>query len=215
MLRLGAAVLASAAAAAFFVPVTSAREALTGSISQGTTWKCTGPVALDSVTVTIAADSPSTDAVLLDTGCTGTIGSINVIQYKGDGVKFGGASNLTIQSMTVRCYAHVPLKHQDGVQVLSPSHVRVYNTDLGCYSANNSQMWWNPAGSNGGATDVVFQGGVVDPRCSGSYGIDILTATNSGVQDFTFLTANAHPKREFKDSGVGSVSTNVTLAKGC
>src|SRR4051812_23443401 len=67
-------------------------------VSVDHTWVCDGPVALDSVTVTIHADLPDRlDAVKLAPGCTGWIGRIDVTQYAADGIKIAqGAHDLRI-----------------------------------------------------------------------------------------------------------------------
>jgi hypothetical protein len=188
-----------------------------GTVNQTTTWRCTGPVALDSVTVTIGPSSPSTDAVLLDKGCTGTIGRIDVVQYKGDGIKFGAANDLTINGGSVRCYAHLPGKHQDGIQVLGGTHIRVSNLDVGCYTANNSQVWMNPAGqgSSNGASDLIFDHSRFDGHGSGSYGFANMQSTDSGLTN-SLVCPNAHPKREYLDKGATRpVNSGNTIAASC
>lgn len=175
---------------------------LTGSINLvDRTWVCNGPVALDSVTVTIL--NVSKDAVYLRSGCTGSIGRIDIVQYRGDGIHLNnGAHDLVIGGGTIRCYAHDPLKHQDGIQVMGGTRVTFRNMDVGCYSANNSQVWINAgAGGNGTPTDIVFEGGRFQGYYAngqygrgGAYGIAIVNSIRSGARGTT-ICPNAHPSR--------------------
>jgi len=176
--------------------------ALTGSINLvDRTWVCNGPVALESVTVTIL--NVSKDAVYLRSGCTGSIGRIDIVQYRGDGIHLNnGAHDLVIGGGTIRCYAHDPLKHQDGIQVMGGTRVTFRNMDVGCYSANNSQVWINAgAGGNGTPTDIVFEGGRFQGYYAngqygpgGAYGIAIVNSIRSGARGAT-ICPNAHPRR--------------------
>jgi len=118
---------------------------LTGAVSQtDKTWFCLGPVNLSSVTVVIK--SVQSDAVHLAAGCTGTIGKLTVVQYQRDGVKVApGAHDLTVGGGSIRCYAHDPGQHQDGIQAMGGQRVtfvgmddRELPTDIvcrGCYLA--------------------------------------------------------------------------------
>jgi hypothetical protein len=189
------------------------------------TWRCTGPVNLDSVTVTITAKASSMDAVLLDKGCTGTINRLVITEYRGDALKVGAASNLTVQSGLIRCYAHAAGKHQDGIQITGGSHIRLVNFDVGCYSANNSQVWMNPAGvgSSTGANDVVFVGGhfqgffgVGQFGKGGSYGFANVQSTSSGVKN-AVLCPGSSPKLTYYQGpeAVLPVNTGNTIKASC
>jgi hypothetical protein len=85
------------------------------------TWFCNSPVDLDSVTVTVTPASKQEDAIHLGNGCTGRIGTIDIlIQTLADGIKIGeGAHDLAIDGGTIRCVVHRPLDHQDGVQAMA------------------------------------------------------------------------------------------------
>jgi hypothetical protein len=120
---------------------------------------CTGPVNLGLVKVTIHLGA-NLDAVHLDSGCTGTIGRIEVDQASGDGIKIGqGAHDITIGGGYVRCTDHEPLKHQDGLQALGGQRVSVQNFLFDCTTSNNAQMYFNEG--NGGhevPTDITCDG---------------------------------------------------------
>jgi len=189
------------------------------------TWRCTGPVNLDSVTVTITPKAPVMDAVLLDQGCTGTIGSLVITQYRGDALKIGLAQNLTVGSALIRCFAHASGKHQDGVQILGGSHIRLINFDVGCYSANNSQVWINPAGQGGsnGANDVVFVGGHFQGFFGtgqygdgGAYGFANVQSTNSGIKN-AILCPGSHPKTTYYQGAkaINPINTGNTIKPSC
>src|SRR5690242_1339536 len=55
--------------------------------TSGICWNCTGPVALDSMVVTVETSAAHIDAVHLASGCNGTIGSLVVQTRSADGVK--------------------------------------------------------------------------------------------------------------------------------
>src|SRR6266849_2287364 len=79
---------------------------LTGAINLvDQTWVCRGPVDLDSVTVTVTPASNQQDAIHLGAGCTGRIGTIDIlVQTRADGIKIGeGAHDLEIGASTIRC----------------------------------------------------------------------------------------------------------------
>jgi hypothetical protein len=187
------------------------------------TWICTGPVALDSVNVTIS--DASKDAVYLRSGCTGRIGRINIVQYHGDGIHVNnGAHDLVVGGGTIRCYAHDQDKHQDGIQAMGGTNIEFDNLDVGCYSANNSQVWINAgAGGNGTPTGVLFKGGRFQGYFrsgqygpGGSYGIAIVNSIGSGAVGAT-ICPNAHPQRAlFIGSGaVNPVNIANVLPSNC
>jgi len=199
----------------------------TGSIQlEDRTWTCPGAVNLQSVSVTISPSSLATDAVKLANGCTGYIGEIDVTQWKGDGIHIANAHDLTIGKVVIRCYAHVPLKHQDGIQVLGGQNVTINNADVGCYSANNSQVWINDgAGGNGPGgvpTNVVFVGGHFQGYYNngeygpgGSYGVSIGTSVNTGFRN-AVICPNAHTGRQLNiGSATNPVNDNNSLPASC
>lgn len=179
-------------------------------------WVCPGPVNITgTVSVTIDQNG-SGDAVKLANGCTGYINRIVVTQYQGDGIHIANAHDLTIGSVYIRCYAHAPLKHQDGIQVLGGSNVTVNNADVGCYSANNSQVWINDgAGGNGPGgvpTDVIFNGGHFQGYYNngeygpgGSYGVSIGNSVRTGFRN-AVICPNAHTGRQLN---IGSATDPV------
>jgi len=185
---------------------------------------CSGPVHLASVTVTIR--NVSDDAVLLRGGCTGTIGKLTVVQYHGDGIKVGAATNLAINGGSVRCYGHDAGKHQDGVQVLGGTNVTFDNFDVGCYSANNSQVWinnGNGSGPGGTPTNVVFRGGRFQGYFNhgqygpgGAYGVAIVDSVGSGVVNAT-ICPNAHPVHALYVAGSAKspVTTGTKVVASC
>lgn len=185
---------------------------------------CDSPVHLASVSVTIR--NVSSDAVLLRNGCTGTIGKITIVQYHGDGIKVGAAHNLVIGGGSIRCYGHDPAKHQDGVQVLGGSNVTFENLDVGCYSANNSQVWINNgdgSGPGGTPTNVIFQGGRFQGYFNhgqygpgGAYGVAIVDSVKSGIVNAT-ICPNAHPAHALYIAGSaqGPVTNGTKVVGSC
>ena len=216
----------AALAAALVLTVTASASSTGSCVTTGNNvtctdkeWVCPGVVNLGTVTVTID-QAGSGDAVKLANGCTGSIGIIDIVQYQGDGIHVANAHDLTIGGGTIRCYGHASGKHQDGVQVLGGSNVTLDNLDVGCYSANNSQVWINNGagghGAGGVPTNVVFDGGRFDGHGSGSYGVSIGDSVSSGFRDAT-ICPNAHPKREFNvlSSAVSPVNVGNTVETSC
>jgi len=185
---------------------------------------CSGPVHLASVMVTIR--NVSSDAVLLRSGCTGSIGRLSVVQYHGDGIKVGNAHDLVIGGGSIRCYSHDVGKHQDGIQVLGGHNVTFNNMDVGCYSANNSQVWINDgsgSGPGGIPTNIVFQGGRFQGYFNrgqygpgGAYGVAIVGSMQSGVRNAT-ICPNAHPAHALyvASSARAPVTAGTVLAHSC
>ena len=201
--------------------------ATTGNIQlEDRTWTCPGAVNLQSVSVTISANSLATDAVKLANGCTGYIGEIDVTQWRGDGIHIANAHDLVIGKVVIRCYAHTPLKHQDGIQVLGGQRVTIDNADVGCYSANNSQVWINDgaggAGPGGVPTDVVFVGGHFQGYYNngeygpgGSYGVSIGNSVRTGFRN-AVICPNAHTGRQLNiGSATDPVDDGNSLPASC
>ncbi len=127
-------------------------------------WRCSGPVDLDLVKVTMHAGS---DAVSIARGCSGRIGRVEVDTWTADGIKVQNASpvaqDLVIGGGYVECHAISPDSHQDGVQAMGGSRLTMRNLVIDCLG--NSNFYVNRAG--GGAstpTDVVCDGCVFGPR---------------------------------------------------
>jgi hypothetical protein len=144
----------------------SAAKALTGSIELvDKPWVCSGPVDLDSVSVTFNAAAPgqgiaNNDAVLLRSGCTGRVGKITVVQYRGDAIKISsGVHDLVFESGSIRCYSHDLGDHQDGVQAMGGDRVTFFNLDDQCLSATNAAFFIS-TGTNSPTrpTDVLCDG---------------------------------------------------------
>jgi hypothetical protein len=196
--------------AALVAAVAPAAADAPGSIVlSGKSWRCAGPVNLASVTVTIAPGDASEDGVFLAAGCTGSIGSITVNQWLGDGIVVGaGAHDLQIGTINVHCYAHDSGKHQDGVQVMGGRNVHFNGGYIGCYSANDSQATIHEGiGGQELPASVIFDrltadpGGVQDPTgkplyhygTGGAYGIANGQSARSGFTNLTLLSlANRH-----------------------
>jgi hypothetical protein len=161
------------------------------------TWTCTGPVDLDSVTVTIDSSSMARDAVHLRDGCTGRIGRLVVTQSIGDAVKVAqGVHDLSVDGGSIRCLAKGPNLHQDGIQVMGGARITFSNLSVDCGRAGerliNSNLFIRQAGkSTDPPTDVVC----VD--CSFGAGaahtVNIQTSVRSGVENSTLCTAK-YPK---------------------
>jgi hypothetical protein len=183
---------------------------LGGSINQtDKTWICNGPVALDSVTVTMDAAAQALprdqqDAIHLENGCTGTIGTITVVQYAADGIKVGnGPHDLTIGGGSIRCLAKASTLHQDGIQVMSGVDITFQNLSIDCGRPGdgviNSNMFFNK-----GVESTVPPTNVVCDGCKlgagAAHTVSIQNSIASGVRDsilcpalYTGLTVSIGP----------------------
>ena len=153
---------------------------LTGAVSLvDHSWYCRGPVNLSSVTVVIK--TAQIDAVHLASGCNGRIAKLTVVQYHGDGVKIGpGAHDLTVASGSIRCFAHDPGKHQDGVQAMGGQRITFLGLDDQCLSANNSAMFVSEGSNNlQRPTDIVCSGCYF---AGGGFPVRIAASLDSGIR---------------------------------
>lgn len=208
-------------------PTTTVSSGGGGVVNQTTTWNCRSAVNISSVTVTIP-QSGSGDAVYLRAGCSGYIGKITIVQYHGDGLKIDAASNLTIGEVDIRCYAHTAGKHQDGIQVLGGGeNVTIQGGYVGCYSANNSQTWINPATANGvGAKNVLIENVTYDPAglesgapeytygAGGAYGMANISSIDSGFENDDMISNPNHHPCQTGSSAVNPVWVNDTFPAG-
>jgi hypothetical protein len=190
------------------------------------TWHCTGPININSVSVTIDQNAPKNaqDAIHLD-DCSGYIGQIHVIQYQIDGVKISNhAHDLTINGGTIRCYAHAPDAHQDGVQALGGTNITINNLDDRCYTSTNSDFYLNVNVNvpDSHATNVIcnncfFGASTTDPttgRASGGPSATVFigkTAVNSGIENSTVCPGHFYTLRE----DTNAVNVNTTILKYC
>lgn len=207
----------------------------------GKKWTCNTHVDLASVTVTIRPEDPIADGAQLADGCSGYIGTLDVENHHGDGVKFGFARDLTIGNLIVHCFGKSDGKHQDGVQVQSAVDIKVEHGYVGCYSANNSQVLIH-TGSNENQipTNVVFNDLTVDPQGiqnpdgsppgtygpGGSYGVSNGASDNSGFTHLHFISrSNNHdlwqgdgttnPLWQCDDVAAGTRANWDTADSGC
>lgn len=156
-------------------------------------WVCSGPVDLDSVSVTMDASAVvsrfTRDAVHLQPGCTGRIGRLDVTTSIADGVKIaGGVHDLSIGGGTIRCVAKLPTLHQDGIQVMGGERITMHGLNINCgrpsESLINSNLFISMAGvATSPPTDVVcdsctFGGGA-------AHTVSVQNSIRSGVVNST------------------------------
>jgi|SRR3954452_15255340 hypothetical protein len=164
---------------------------LTGSITlTDRAFICRGALALKSLTVTIDASSPTRLAVQLGQGCTGSIGTLNVHQYLGDGVDVTGASNLNVNGGTITCSGRSPGFHQDGIQAMNGDHVTFTNMTVDCATSSNSGFYVNAVTAKDLPSYILFTHGTIEP--AGSSTAFVNQAVGSGVEYSTL-----YPSRYF------------------
>jgi hypothetical protein len=186
-------VVAIAIAPSAFGTNSVAPAPLTGTVSLvDQSWYCRGPVNLSSVTVVIK--TAQIDAIHLASGCTGTIGKVTVVQYHGDGIIVGpGAHDVKIGGGSIRCYAHDPTKHQDGIQAMGGQRVTFTGLDDQCLSANNSAMFINQGGNA-----LQLPSDIVCASCyfaGGGYPVRIAVSLRSGIRNAHICAGKFGPLR--------------------
>jgi hypothetical protein len=148
-------------------------------------WYCTGPVDLDLVKVTMR--DVSQHGVFLKGGCTGTIRRLEVDTWHQDGVKVGGAHDLTIESGAIACHANDRVTHQDGVQAQAGERVTFQNLRIDCRTATNAAFFISAVGSV--PSDIVCE------RCTflpANSTVNIKKSIRSGVRDSVVCRGNSH-----------------------
>lgn len=179
---------------------------------------CTGPVDLDLVKVTMRTyrggrGGPGVDAIVLDPGCTGRIGRIEVDTWLGDGVKVrvgpGAAHDLRIGSGYVRCHAIQGSIHQDGVQAGAGQRITFRRLAIDCLGNSN----FYATGWGGGHAD-----GVVCERCALGPNSASTLSTNdrserSGARD-SLVCEGRYPRLTFRLASATSVNSGNQRAAG-
>lgn len=146
-------------------------------VPPGSSWTCSGPVALGKVTVD--ARGSSGDSVTLE--CSGDIGDLEITGGAKDGIKVHGlAHDLTIHSGALTCLNHSVGSHQDGIQVMGSDNVTFENFDSDCVFANNAGLFINSANGSGGITNFHYNGGEVHGQNCGQV-VTIGNSTDSGI----------------------------------
>jgi hypothetical protein len=226
-----AALLAAAAVAAVVTSQSSAAGPLTGSITKTYSanqcdnqqpapphtvqppacWYCTGPVDLDSVTITI--DQPVVvEGARLGPGCTGRIGKLTVVTQGSDGVKVvDGAHDLVIGGGSVTCGIPTGMNNVDtdqyGLRAWGGNRITFAGmyvncqakTSTGSYASRmelfiNQSPKWTPGTDAQKPTKVLFVQGCLASGPQKT--VNIGTSLQSGVASSTvypFITANQGP----------------------
>ena len=124
------------------------------------------------------------DAVYLREDCTGRIGRIEIDTWQGDGVKVNvpepAAHDLVVGGGYIRCHAHGPGGHQDGIQVMSGERITFENLEIRCSSDPNAQFYVS-ALEPGMPTDVVCDGCLLGSGAAQTLFID--ESVRSGARD--------------------------------
>lgn len=146
-------------------------------------WRCTGPVDLDLVKVTIR--TKRVDAINLGPDCTGEIRRIEVETWVRDGVKVSAHEraphDITVGGGFIRCQARGGAgTHQDGIQVMGGRRIVFRELEISCSSEPNAQLFIN-------AIRDVVPTDVVCERCTLGGGaastVIIGRSQRSGVRD--------------------------------
>jgi hypothetical protein len=157
------------------------------------TWTCEGPVNLPLVRVTMHARA---DAIHLRENCSGRIGRIEVDTWTLDGMKVNApapaAHDLVIEGGYIRCHDSVPDAHQDGIQAMGGTRIRLVGLEVNCNSNPNAQLFI--AAANGGRpTDIVCEGCFLGS--GGGSSLFVATSTRSGARNTLICPGRFSPIR--------------------
>ena len=178
-------------------PATRRRTRLASISLVNQEWVCDEPVNLASVTVrmtpTYSGGRRGGDAVHLESGCTGHIGTLTVTTSIADGVKVAeGAHDLTIGGGSIRCLAKLPVLHQDGIQVMGGDRITFRRLRVDCGRVGerliNSNLFIRASRrSTSPPTDVLCVGCYLGPNAA--HTITIRRSIRSGVVGSRICTA--------------------------
>jgi hypothetical protein len=191
---------------------------LTGKVNlTDQTWICNGPVNLKVVKVNITADAQGwaqRDGIHLDSGCTGTIGSIVVKTAVGDGVKVGGATNLVINGGTITCSAKGAILHQDGIQAMNGSNVTFNGITVNCPTGSNAGFFvkWGQQDGTEYPDSIIFNDGKIFPTQSSTASVTDWQ-TNSGVTNSVLCPSRYYTYR--KGPNVDPIDIGNTYPASC
>jgi hypothetical protein len=183
-------------------------------------WICDEPVALDSVEVSVETSAAHIDAVHLASGCTGTIGSLNVTTASADGVKIAeGAHDLAISGGSIVCTAKAPTLHQDALQALGGDNIVLSNVTLDCGRENESLIDSNFFVSMAGKSTVPPTGIVCDHCYLGPYTahtVNLQQSVASGLTNST-VCPGKYPRLTFTvgSAAVAPVNQGNTFPTSC
>jgi hypothetical protein len=179
---------------------------------------CTGPVDLDLVKVTMRTyrggrGGPGVDAIVLDPGCTGRIGRIEVDTWLGDGVKVrvgpGAAHDLSIGSGYVRCHAVHGSIHQDGMQAGAGERITFRKLAIDCLGNSN---FYTTGWGGGRADGVVCVGCALGPNSASTLFTND-RSERSGARD-SLVCEGRHPRLTFRLASTTSVNLGNQRAAG-
>jgi hypothetical protein len=179
---------------------------------------CTGPVDLDLVKVTMRTyrggdGGPGVDAIVLDPGCTGRIGQIEVDTWLGDGVKVrvgpGAAHDLSIGGGYVRCHAVQGSIHQDGVQAGAGERITFRKVAIDCLGNSN---FYTTGWGGGHADSIVCEGCALGPNSASTLYTNA-RSERSGARD-SVVCQGRHPQFTFRLASPTSINLGNQQALG-
>jgi len=148
------------------------------------------------VNINVDTNTTRVDGVKFQSGCTGTINSLNITTQSGDAIKIQeGAHDLTVNGGSVICTDKLPTLHQDALQALGGSNVKFNNVTLSCGRTNQDLIDANWRVAKAGAS-VNPPDGIVCDHCylgpDTAHTVDIQESTNSGVSNSTVCPSKFH-----------------------
>jgi hypothetical protein len=188
-------------------PQSKPKPTTTGTVTADGSWTCSGPVNIDSLTVT---NHGSGDAVKLRGGCTGRIGRIAVTGVRnGDGIKVqGGVHDLTIEGGYVQCAGPSSNgTHQDGTQVMGGKNILYRNLVIDCYGGGGGNLFIQRAGGET-PTNVICDHCALGPRHPNN--INLGPSVSSGARNSLVCKTRNTPYRA--PGATSPVNVNNTRA---
>lgn len=162
-------------------------------------YTCNGLVNLALVKVTVDSTHMVTPAVQIASGCTGTIGRIEIDNANGDGIHVGAfAHDLTVGGGYVRSPAGgctlCGALHVDGIQFLGGERITFNNMDVNYQTASNSALYINQgSGGQQRPTDVVFNNSTFRRSPTRNRVVRIGDSVRSGITNSTVYWCGTGP----------------------
>lgn len=180
-------------------------------VLEGQPFRCASAVDLDLVKV----EAPPGDAVLINGGCTGRIGRLEVDTWTADGVKIrmrqGEAHDLVVRGGYVRCRGVRAGAHQDALQAGAGDRIRFIGVSFDCLG--NSNFFVSSFGG-GTPTSIVCDRCYFGPRSSST--VFIGRSVASGVRNSVICDGRS-ARRTFRvrEGAVDVINVNNTIRATC
>jgi hypothetical protein len=183
-------------------------------IVSGGTWTCSSSVDLDLVRVT----NPSSNAIVLQSGCTGRIGRIEVDGVvNGDGIRIAAgngtpAHDLVIDGGFIRCpTGPTNGTHQDGVQAGSGVNILLRNLVIDCVGSGGGNLFVQRINSSAPApTGIVCDHCAIAGRHVST--VELGASVASGARNSLLCAPRSGRSAFINEGGTSPLNSGNTIA---